>query len=59
MTAQLKDYQWQRGYESAVEVSPSAMATSTRLVRCVECGRVFDITDEADAAEWHYGHDCE
>ena len=28
-------------------------------VRCGECGRVFDLTDEGDAAEWYYGHDCE
>jgi len=28
-------------------------------VRCPECGRVFDLTDETDSAEWHYGHDCE
>lgn len=27
--------------------------------KCVECGRVFDLTDETDAEEWAYGHDCE
>lgn len=27
--------------------------------RCVECGRVFDLTDENDADEWFAGHDCE
>lgn len=27
--------------------------------RCVECGRVFDLQNETDEAEWHYGHDCE
>lgn len=26
---------------------------------CPECGRVFDLLDEDDAAEWYYGHDCE
>ena len=26
---------------------------------CVECSRVFDMFDEVDAEEWHYGHDCE
>jgi hypothetical protein len=26
---------------------------------CVECERVFDMFDETDADEWHYGHDCE
>ena len=27
--------------------------------KCLECGRVFDLLDEDDAQEWHYGHDCE
>lgn len=26
---------------------------------CVECGRIFDLTVEADAEELAYGHDCE
>jgi hypothetical protein len=26
---------------------------------CGECNRVFDMFDETDAEEWHYGHDCE
>ena len=26
---------------------------------CFECGRLFDLTDETDADEWAYGHDCE
>ena len=26
---------------------------------CLECDRVFDMFDETDAEEWHYGHDCE
>ena len=26
---------------------------------CVECERVFDLTDELDAEEFYYGHDCE
>ena len=28
-------------------------------VRCSECGRVFDLTNENDANEWSFGHDCE
>lgn len=28
-------------------------------VRCEECHRVFDLTDETDADEYAYGHDCE
>ena len=26
---------------------------------CPECQRVFDLLDDDDANEWHYGHDCE
>jgi len=26
---------------------------------CPECGRIFDLSDEEDAGEWYYGHDCE
>lgn len=28
-------------------------------VICNECWRVFDLLDEDEANEWHYGHDCE
>ncbi len=27
--------------------------------KCIGCGRMFDLTDEAEAGEWFYGHDCE
>lgn len=27
--------------------------------KCPECERVFDLLNEVDAEEWHYGHDCE
>lgn len=30
--------------------------TSVRI--CFECGRNFLMTDEIDAQEWAYGHDC-
>jgi hypothetical protein len=26
---------------------------------CVECKRVFDMTNEDDSNEWSFGHDCE
>ena len=26
---------------------------------CPECSRVFDLTDEEQAEEYAYGHDCE
>jgi hypothetical protein len=28
-------------------------------VKCVECEREFDLTDEEAANEFYYGHDCE
>lgn len=27
--------------------------------KCSECGRVFDLFDQTDFAEWTFGHDCE
>jgi len=27
--------------------------------KCVECERQFDLTNEEDANEFYYGHDCE
>lgn len=27
--------------------------------KCPECNRVFDLTNEEDAGEFYYGHDCE
>lgn len=27
--------------------------------KCQECGRTFDLTDDEQAEEWFYGHDCE
>lgn len=49
-----------------MKVSDKDNETSTdngimiRTVRtCRECHRKFDLLDEDDAAEWHYGHDCE
>lgn len=31
----------------------------TTFRTCVECRRVFNMTDETDTEEWFYGHDCE
>lgn len=33
--------------------------TPSASVRCPECGRVFDLGNATDAAEWSFGHDCE
>lgn len=27
--------------------------------KCGECGHLFDLTVEAEAEEFYYGHDCE
>lgn len=29
------------------------------LVMCEECGRVFDLVNQDDEADWALGHDCE
>lgn len=34
--------------------------STIRIVQvCVECGRRFDLTNQQDADEFAYGHDCE
>ena len=38
---------------------PNARPLRRRYVECRECGREFDLTNEDDAAELAYGHDCE
>lgn len=43
------------------EITPTRagiVAVHTKAV-CGECYRVFDMENEIDAQEWHYGHDCE
>lgn len=29
------------------------------VFECPECGRVFDISDDEQATEFYFGHDCE
>lgn len=29
------------------------------VMKCFECGRLFDLRDEETAMEWSFGHDCE
>lgn len=31
----------------------------TTKARCVECLRIFDLTNKNDADEFYNGHDCE
>lgn len=40
-------------------IAEAVRCDSAGRARCVECGRIFDLTDERDAEEWAYGHDCE
>jgi NOL1/NOP2/fmu family ribosome biogenesis protein len=28
------------------------------IAKCIECGKVFDLDIEEQAADWYYGHDC-
>ena len=28
-------------------------------VECAECGRTFDLSEDDEAEEWFFGHDCE
>ncbi len=38
---------------------PPRSAFLSPVVVCRECNRKFDLTDDNDRQEWHYGHDCE
>jgi hypothetical protein len=29
------------------------------ITTCTECERQFDLTNEEEASEFYYGHDCE
>jgi transposase-like protein len=29
------------------------------MPKCPECSRTFDLSNESDAEEFYYGHDCE
>ena len=44
-------------YASIVAVAQRKGPKSVRL--CNECKPVFDLTNDVDAEEWYYGHDCE
>lgn len=45
------------GGDTAREISAEQLRQWYRI--CAECGRSFFLGDREDAAEWHYGHDCE
>lgn len=47
---------------ACLENSAGTKTASTILgidTRCIECGRKFDLSNETDAEEYEYGHDCE
>lgn len=50
---------WWRAHLVVADATFVAAVSRTRRARCPECGRVFDLTDEADADEFYNGHDCE
>jgi hypothetical protein len=39
--------------------TPFKPMTPAHIKTCYECDREFDLHDETDTQEWHYGHDCE
>ena len=40
-----------------VEISDKYLPQAKK--KCCECESEFDMLNEIDAQEWHYGHDCE
>jgi hypothetical protein len=46
-------------YQLADTIMRLDLVSVTSKVTCAECGRLFDLTDEEQASEWYYGHDCE
>ncbi len=47
---------------ACLENAAGAKTANTILgidTRCIECGRKFDLSNETDAEEYEYGHDCE
>ena len=40
------------------ELSQMISLRTLGIVKCVECGKVFDLDVEEQAADWYYGHDC-
>lgn len=56
--------EWKRQHEEVLALQAEldelrAMNVTKAMWVCAECGRVFDLLDDDDANEWHYGHDCE
>ena len=45
--------------ESLPEILQDSRTRRVQMKWCRECDLVFDLSDEDDANEWHYGHDCE
>jgi len=46
-----------KAYDRAILEERKRKARLTKT--CAECSRVFDLTNEIDAEEFYYGHDCE
>ena len=45
--------------QGVITVTDVAAPVVKMTKHCMECGRKFDLSNEEDAAEWSYGHDCE
>lgn len=49
----------QRPTPHIVTARTNPIAAQQLRRRCPECGRLFDLLIEVEAAEWFGGHDCE
>jgi hypothetical protein len=47
------------GQHHSAELEPNNRSARAPQAVCVECARVFDLTDSTDSEEWSHGHDCE
>lgn len=45
--------------DTLAAIAEAVAADLLRPAVCGECGRVFDLTNEDEAEEFYYGHDCE
>lgn len=46
-------------YDVATPLDHAQDVVVSMTKKCPECGRKFDLSNEDEAAEWSYGHDCE
>jgi phage FluMu protein Com len=47
------------GYIALPRFGDIGFEIATKLKRCVECNKVFNLADPTDSEMYAYGHDCE